>query len=295
MFKKQSKLDIFILISSNLLLGIMVIAVLIPLIYVIIASVTDPTTLINSGISFNPTKWMIDGYKRVLKDGSLLLGFKNSLVYSVLFSFISVVVTLLVAYPLSRAGFVGKKFIMSIFVFTMFFGGGLIPTYLLVKNLNMLDTMWSIVLPGAVNVWNIILCRTYFQGIPKELREAAIVDGSSDIQYFFKILLPLCKPIIAVLALWQFVAQWNSFFDAMMYLKSATLQPLQIILRSILVQMQPNPGMLSDTAQDTAQRQQISELVKYACIVISSLPLMLMYPFFQKYFEKGVLVGSIKG
>lgn len=295
MFKKQSKLDIFILISSNVLLGIMVIAVLIPLIYVIIASVTDPTTLINSGISFNPTKWMIDGYKRVLKDGSLLLGFKNSLVYSVLFSFISVVVTLLVAYPLSRAGFVGKKFIMSIFVFTMFFGGGLIPTYLLVKNLNMLDTMWSIVLPGAVNVWNIILCRTYFQGIPKELREAAIVDGSSDIQYFFKILLPLCKPIIAVLALWQFVAQWNSFFDAMMYLKSATLQPLQIILRSILVQMQPNPGMISDTAQDTAQRQQISELVKYACIVISSLPLMLMYPFFQKYFEKGVLVGSIKG
>ena len=295
MFKKQSKLDIFILISSNVLLGIMVIAVLIPLIYVVIASVTDPTTLINSGISFNPTKWMIDGYKRVLKDGSLLLGFKNSLVYSVLFSFISVVVTLLVAYPLSRAGFVGKKFIMSIFVFTMFFGGGLIPTYLLVKNLNMLDTMWSIVLPGAVNVWNIILCRTYFQGIPKELREAAIVDGSSDIQYFFKILLPLCKPIIAVLALWQFVAQWNSFFDAMMYLKSATLQPLQIILRSILVQMQPNPGMISDTAQDTAQRQQISELVKYACIVISSLPLMLMYPFFQKYFEKGVLVGSIKG
>jgi len=295
MFKKQSKLDIFILISSNVLLGIMVIAVLIPLIYVIIASVTDPTTLVNSGISFNPTKWMIDGYKRVLKDGSLLLGFKNSLVYSVLFAFISVVVTLLVAYPLSRAGFVGKKFIMSIFVFTMFFGGGLIPTYLLVKNLNMLDTMWSIVLPGAVNVWNIILCRTYFQGIPKELREAAIVDGSSDIQYFFKILLPLCKPIIAVLALWQFVAQWNSFFDAMMYLKSATLQPLQIILRSILVQMQPNPGMLSDTAQDTAQRQQISELVKYACIVISSLPLMLMYPFFQKYFEKGVLVGSIKG
>jgi len=295
MFKKQSKLDIFILISSNVLLGIMVLAVLVPLIYVIIASVTDPTYLVNNGISLNPAKWMLDGYKRVLKDGSLLLGFKNSLVYSVLFALISVVVTLLVAYPLSRDGFVGKKFIMSIFVFTMFFGGGLIPTYLLVKDLNMLDTMWSIVLPGAVNVWNIILCRTYFQGIPKELREAAIVDGSSDIQYFFKILLPLCKPIIAVLALWQFVAQWNSFFDAMMYLKSASLQPLQIILRSILVQMQPNPGMLSDTAQDTAQRQQMSELVKYACIVISSLPLMLMYPFFQKYFEKGVLVGSIKG
>jgi len=295
MFNKQSKLDKFILTLSNVTLGIMVLVVLIPLVYVVIASFTEPTSLINNGISLNPSQWMFDGYKRVLKDGSLLLGFKNSLFYSVSFSIISVGVTLFAGYPLSREGFVGKKFFMTIFVITMFFGGGLIPTYLLVKNLNMLDTVWSIILPGSINVWNLILCRTYFQGIPKELREAAIVDGSSEVQYFFKILLPLCKPIIAVLVLYQFVAQWNSYFDAMIYLKSAVLQPLQIILRSILVQMQPVPGMLSDTAKDTAQRQQMSELVKYACIVISSLPLMLMYPFFQKYFEKGVLVGSIKG
>lgn len=294
MYKKHSKIDRLILISNNTLLAFIALIVLVPLIYVIIASFTDPNVLLNSGISFNPSKWTIQGYTRVLKDGSILVAFKNSLLYSVAFSFISVVVTMLAAYPLSRNDFVGKKLIMTIFVITMFFSGGLIPTYLVVKNLNMLDTVWAILLPGAINVWNIILCRTYFQGIPKELREAAVVDGSSDVQYFFRILLPLCKPIIAVLALYQFVGQWNSYFDAMIYLKSAALQPLQIVLRSILVQMQPRPGMMQD-AQDTAQLQLISEMVKYSCIVISSLPLILMYPFFQKYFEQGVLVGSIKG
>jgi putative aldouronate transport system permease protein len=293
---KQSKLDKVMLFMNNVVLVIIVLAVLIPLVYVLVASVTNPTTLINSGISLNPTQWTFQGYSRVFKDGSLLLGFRNSLFYSVTYAAISVVFTLFAGYPLSRSDFVGKKFIMTIFVITMFFSGGLIPTYLLVKNLNMLDTVWSIILPGSISVWNIILCRTYFQGIPKELREAAIVDGSSDMQYFFKILLPLCKPIIAVLVLYQFVAQWNSYFDAMIYLKSAAMQPLQIILRSILVQMQPNPAMMgAGSAQDTAQRQQLSELLKYACIVISSLPLLLMYPFFQKYFEQGVLAGSIKG
>lgn len=296
MFKKQSKLDKVILVFNYVVLAIIVLVVLIPLIYVIIASVTNPTTLVNSGISFNPLKWTFQGYNRVFKDGSLLLGFRNSFFYSTAYSVISVIVTLFAGYPLSRDGFVGKKFIMTIFLITMFFSGGLIPTYLLIKDLNMLDSVWSILLPGSINVMNIILARTYFQSIPNALREAAIIDGTSEMQYFFKILLPLCKPIIAVLVLYQFVAQWNSYFDAMIYLKSAALQPLQIILRSILVQMQPNPGMMgAGSAQDAAQRQQLAELLKYACIVVSSLPLLLMYPFFQKYFEKGVMMGSIKG
>ena len=296
MFKKQSKLDKVILVLNNVILALIVLVVLIPLIYVLIASVTSPTTLVNSGISLNPAKWNFQGYSHVLKDGSLLLGFKNSLIYSVGYAVISVGVTIFAGYPLSRSDFVGRKFIMTIFLITMFFSGGLIPTYLLIKDLNMLDTVWSILLPGSINVMNIILARTYFQSIPKELREAATVDGATEMQYFVKILLPLCKPIIAVLVLYQFVAQWNSYFDAMIYLKSAAMQPLQIILRSILVQMQPNPGMMgAGTAQDQAQRQQLSELLKYACIVVSSLPLLLMYPFFQKYFEKGVMIGSIKG
>ena len=294
MFKHQTRADKAILTTNGIILTIIVFAILIPLIYVILASFTNPATLLNSGITLNPSKWTLQGYSRVFKDGSLLIGFRNSLFYSTAFSIISVTITLFAAYPLSRKDFVGRKLMMTLFIITMFFGGGLIPTYLLVKNLNMLDTIWAILLPGAVNVWNIILARAYFQGIPDELREAAIVDGTSEIQFFFKILLPLSKPIIAVLVLYQFVAQWNSYFDAMIYLKSENLQPLQIVLRSILVQMQPRPGMIQD-AQNTAQLQQIAEMVKYSSIVISSLPLIIIYPFFQKYFEKGVMVGSIKG
>jgi len=294
MFKHQTRADKVILTTNGIILALIVFAILIPLIYVIMASFTNPATLLNSGITLNPSKWTLQGYSRVFKDGSLLIGFRNSLFYSTAFSLISVTITLFAAYPLSRKDFVGRKLMMALFIITMFFGGGLIPTYLLVKNLNMLDTIWAILLPGAVNVWNIILARAYFQGIPDELREAAIVDGTSEIQFFFKILLPLSKPIIAVLVLYQFVAQWNSYFDAMIYLKSENLQPLQIVLRSILVQMQPRPGMIQD-AQNTAQLQQIAEMVKYSSIVISSLPLIIIYPFFQKYFEKGVMVGSIKG
>jgi putative aldouronate transport system permease protein len=294
MFKQQTKTDKIILTTNGIIMTLIVLAVLGPLIYVVMASFTNPNTLLNSGLTLNPAKWTFRGYLRVFKDGSILTGFRNSLFYSTAFSIISVSITVLAAYPLSRKDFVGRKVIMTIFIITMFFSGGLIPTYLLVKNLNMLDTIWAILLPGAVNVWNIILARAYFQGIPNELREAAVIDGTSEMQYFFRILLPLSKPIIAVLVLYQFVGQWNSYFDAMIYLKSDNLQPLQIVLRSILVQMQPRPGMFED-AQNTAQLQQLAEMVKYACIVISSLPLIIIYPFFQKYFEKGVMVGSIKG
>ncbi|MGZ4159885.1 MAG: carbohydrate ABC transporter permease [Neobacillus sp.] len=294
MFKNQTKIDKLILTTNGIVMTLIVLAILGPLVYVVMASFTDPTTLLSKGLTLNPLKFTLQGYIRIFKDGSILTGFRNSLFYSTAFSIISVTLTLFAAYPLSRKDFVGRKVIMTIFIITMFFGGGLIPTYLLVKNLNMLDTIWAILIPGAVNVWNIILARAYFQGIPSELREAAIVDGTSEVQYFFKILLPLSKPIIAVLILYQFVGQWNSYFDAMIYLKSDSLQPLQIILRSILVQMQPRPGMMQD-AQNTAQLQQIAEMVKYSSIVISSLPLIIIYPFFQKYFEKGVMVGSIKG
>jgi putative aldouronate transport system permease protein len=293
-FKQQTKTDKTILTMNAIIMTLIVLAILLPLIYVVMASFTDPNTLLNSGLTLNPAKLTLQGYIRVFKDGSILTGFRNSLFYSTAFSIISVGITLFAAYPLSRKDFVGRKVLMTIFILTMFFGGGLIPTYLLVKDLHMLDTIWAIIIPGAVNVWNIILARAYFQGVPTELREAALMDGTSEMQYFFKILLPLSKPIIAVLVLYQFVGQWNSYFDAMIYLKSDNLQPLQIVLRSILVQMQPRPGMIQD-AQNTEQLQQISEMVKYSSIVISSLPLILIYPFFQKYFEKGVMVGSIKG
>lgn len=294
MYKNLTKTDRVILFLNNVLLVLIVLCVLIPLIYVVIASFTQPSTLLNNGLTLNPASWTLEGYKRVFKDSEMIIGFRNSMFYSAAFAFISIALTLFAAYPLSRENFVGRKPLMTFFVITMFFNGGLIPTYLVVKNLNMLDTVWSILLPGAINVWNLVLARTYFQNIPKELREASTVDGANDTQYFFKILMPLCKPIIAVLVLYQFVGQWNSYFDAMIYLKSANLQPLQIVLRSILVQNQPSMNMGTNAA-DTAQLQQIAQMIKYSSIVISSLPLILMYPFFQKYFEKGIMVGSIKG
>lgn len=182
---------------------------------------------------------------------------------------------------------------MTLFIITMFFGGGLVPTYLLVKNLGLLNTPWAVIIPGAVNVWNIILSRTFFKGVPNELREAANVDGASEMRIFLSIVLPLSKPIIFVLALYAFVGQWNSYFDAMIYLDNPNLHPLQLVLRSILIQNQVDPSMISDQLA-MAEMKRLSEIIKYAAIVISSLPLLIMYPFFQKYFEKGVMVGSLK-
>ena len=264
------------------------------MIYIILASFIDPIVLQNSGITFDFSKWTLTAYERVMSNAQIWVGFKNALIYSILFTIISVIVTLLAAYPMSRDDFKGKGFFNTIFVITMFFGGGLIPTYLLISNLGMLDTIWAILLPGAFSVWNMIIARTYYQGIPKDLQEAAEIDGANEMVYFFKILLPVCTPIIATIAMWQFVGMWNSYFDAMIYLNSASKQPLQLVLRSILIQNQPEPGMVSDM-QSTAERARLAELLKYATIIISSLPLMIMYPFFQKYFDSGIMAGAVKG
>ncbi|MGM9538337.1 MAG: carbohydrate ABC transporter permease [Candidatus Onthomonas sp.] len=276
------------------ILGVFVLAVLIPLIYVILASFIDPVVLTNQGISFNPDDWTLEGYRRVLQDPMIVRGFINSFLYSTVFALFSALVCLLAAYPLSIPQFVGRKVFNTFFLITMFFGGGLMPTYLLISNMGLINNPLALILPGAVNVWNIILARTYFKSIPGELHEAAMLDGANDIQYFFKILIPLCKPIIMVLILYQFVGMWNSYFDAMIYLEDSTLQPLQLVIRSILVQNTPRPGMVSD-AQNAAMMAKIAEQLKYSTIVVSSLPLLVMYPFFQKYFEKGVMMGSVKG
>lgn len=295
--KKRQKLslsDRLILNSGYILLGIFLLAIIVPLIYVIVASFMDPVVLSSEGITFDFSKWSLEGYKRVLKDDMLLRGFLNSVFYSVSYSVISVAVTLMAAYPLSKEEFVGRKFVNTLYVITMFLGGGLIPTYLLIDKLNLLNTVWAILLPGAINVWNIMLAKTYFKTLPRELREASAIDGASEIKHFFKIVLPVSKPIIAVLMLYQFVGQWNSYFDAMIYIDDTNLQPLQLVIRSILIQNAPSTGMIADI-QGMAEMSKISELLKYSTIVVSSLPLLVMYPFFQKYFDKGIMVGSIKG
>ncbi len=291
---KLSKADKGILAIGYLLLGGFVVIILIPLFFVIVASFMDPNVLSNQGISLDFSHWTLDGYRRVLDNKMIGSGFINSMIYSFSFAFLSLIVCILAAYPLSKRDFVGRSFFNIFFVITMFFGGGLMPTYLLVNRLNMINTIWAIILPNAVNVWNIILIRTYYQSIPPELREASAVDGASELMHFTRILLPVCKPILAVILLWQFVGMWNSYFDPMIYLDEASLQPLQLVLRSILIKNTPEPGMIADI-QNIAEMSKLAELLKYSTIVVSSLPLLIMYPFFQKYFEKGVMIGSVKG
>ncbi len=293
-FAKQPREDRAILTFGYIVLGLFLVAIIVPVIYIILASFIDPVTLQNKGLTFDFSKWTLTAYERVMSNSQIWVGFKNALVYSVLFTALSVVITLLAAYPMSRSDFKGRGFFNTIFVITMFFGGGLIPTYLLISDLGMLDTIWAILLPGAFSVWNMIIARTYYRGIPQDLQEAAEIDGANEMVYFFKVLLPVCTPIIATIAMWQFVGMWNSYFDAMIYLNSASKQPLQLVLRSILIQNQPEPGMVADM-QSTAERAQLAELLKYATIIISSLPLMIMYPFFQKYFDNGIMAGAVKG
>ncbi|MBM6383224.1 carbohydrate ABC transporter permease [Paenibacillus illinoisensis] len=290
---KPTGLDRLILALNAIFLTCAVLVVVVPLIYIVIASFMDPTVLLNQGLSFNVSDWSLDGYQMILSNPAMIRGFANAVLYSVSFALVTVAVSICAGYALSEERLAGRGFFMVLFIITMFFGGGLIPTYLLVRNLGMLDTIWAIIIPGAVNVWNIILSRTFFKGVPRELKEAANVDGASDMKIFFQIVIPLSKPIIFVLALYAFVGQWNSYFDAMIYLDNPNLHPLQLVLRSILIQNQAAPGMISDQLA-MAELKRLSEMIKYSAIVISSLPLIIMYPFFQKYFEKGVMVGSLK-
>lgn len=289
-----TKFDKRMLFVNKLIIAFLVLITVVPMIYILLASFMDPQALLTKGISFDPKDWTVEGYQRVFSDKSIIRGFFNSLFYSFSFAILTVFLSVLTAYPLSKKDLVGKKWINLFLIFTMFFGGGLVPTYLLIKDLGMLNTIWAIIVPGALNVWNIILARTYFQGIPDELLEAAYIDGANDIQIFVKIMVPLAKPIMFVLFLYAFVGQWNSYFDAMIYTKDPSLEPLQLVLRKILIQSEPGKDMIgAQVAMNEMKR--IAEMIKYATIVISSLPLIVMYPFFQKYFDKGIMAGSLKG
>ncbi|SFL46363.1 putative aldouronate transport system permease protein [Gracilibacillus orientalis] len=289
----NSETDKVLLFINKILLVVVVLIVTLPLLYVLLGSFLQPDVLLTKGLSFDPKHWTVDGYVRIFNDGSIVRGFINSILYSTGFTLVSVGFTILAGYSLSIDNLVGKKIIMLYFLFTMFFNGGMVPVYLLVKDLGLLNSPWAIILPGAITVWNIILARTFFKGLPNELKEAARIDGASDAKIFISIILPLAKPIIFVLALYSFIGQWNAYFDAMIYLEDKSLYPLQLVLRDILIQNEIEPGMIGDQLA-RAELQRIAEMIKYSAIVIASLPLMIMYPFFQKYFEKGVMVGSLK-
>lgn len=292
--KKTFTQDNAVRFFSNVILIALFLLIIVPVVYILLCSIMDPATRSSVGVSFDPKHWSLEGYTRVFQDDNIWRGFRNSFLYSIGYTAISVVVTLFVAYPLSREDFMGGKFLNALFVFTMFFGGGLMPTYLLMDQLNLVNTVWAILLPNAFSVWNMMLARSYYKSVPKELREAAEVDGANDIQYFFKVLIPVCTPIIAVLCLYQFVAMWNAYFDPMIYLDDPGLQPLQLVIRAILVENQINPNLVGDM-EKLAETARLADLLKYSTIVISSVPLLLMYPFFSKYFEKGIMIGSVKG
>ena len=289
----QDKVVYFV---NYVLLALLLVIVLYPIIYIVSCFFSSGDALMSAKVRFLPVEPTLESYETVFEYDSIWTGYLNSIVYTVSGTALSIALTLLAAYPLSRDDFRGKKFFTVLFVFTMMFNGGLIPTYLLVKNLNLTDTMWAVILPTAVSAYNMIVARTFFkQSIPKEMLEAAEIDGCTDFRFFCKIVLPLSAPIVAVLCLWVAVGLWNSYFNPMIYINSESKYPLQLVLRKILLMSQVDFTAASVDPEKLAKNQYLSEMLKYGTIVISSLPLMIIYPFVQKYFVKGVMIGSVKG
>ena len=277
-----------------LFLVIVLLIVLYPVVYIVSASFSDPNAVTAGKVWLYPVDFSLRGYQVTFQNPQIVTGYLNSLFYTVVGTFISVVLTVFVAYPLSRRDLYGSNFLMFFITFTLIFSGGLIPTYLVVKQLGMIDTRWALLIPQAVAAFQVIIARTFFRAtIPEELVEAAELDGCNDLQFLWAVVLPLSKPIIAVLALMYAVSQWNGYFDALIYLKSSDLQPLQIVLRNILILNTTASGSMDAAA--LAQRRQLADLLKYCLVVVGSVPVLLIYPFVQRYFVKGILIGSIKG
>jgi putative aldouronate transport system permease protein len=245
-------------------------------------------------VSFWPVDFSLVAYREVVTNPQVLQGYYNSLIYAGVGTLISVTLTVAIAYPLSRVTFFGRNVLMSLLLFTMLFSGGLIPTYMVVQDLGMLNTRWALLIPNAIGVWQVIIARTFFQhSIPNELHEAAMLDGASELRFLWSVVLPLSKPLIAVLALMYAILQWNSYFDALVYLKDPDLFPLQIVLRNIII-LNTTTAASGDIGQGLDQRE-LANVLKYALIVVSSLPVLLIYPFIARHFTKGVMVGAIKG
>lgn len=287
-------MDHLYIILVHILSFISIVCILIPLIFILAASFSSPKALLSARVFFWPVEPNLDGYKMVLENKFLVSGFTNSMLYTVVGTVINLVMTVLAAYPLSRRDLAVRNPVMVLFTFTMLFNGGMIPSYLLMKNLGILDTMWVMVLPGAISVWNLIITRTYFQtSIPLEIYESANIDGCDDFRFLIKMVIPLSMPILAVNVLLYAVGHWNAYFNAMLYLNTNTRFPLQLVLRQILVNMD-TAGMTLNAA-DQLEKQEMKYLLQYSSIVVGTVPVMLLYPFVQRYFVKGIMVGAIKG
>lgn len=280
------------IIIAVLLIAI-VIAVIYPLWFIIIASFSDPTLVSQGKVVLFPKGINWQGYAKILQDERIWTGYRNTILYSVLGTAVNLVVTLPAAFALSRAEFKPRRVLLFLFTFTMFFGGGLIPSYLLMKQLGILNSIWVFILPGAFNVYNMIITRSFFEtSIPEELHDAAQVDGLGYFGYFLKIVLPLSGAIVAVVGLYYFVGHWNDYFTGLIYIQDLDKQPLQNILQMILLSNQTQQGAVSMSAM---QSQNFADQIKFGVIIVSTLPLLIIYPFLQKYFNKGVMIGAVKG
>lgn len=296
---KRCREDVIFDTVIFIILTLILFIVAYPLYWVIISSFSDPTAVSAGKVLLRPMGFTLKGYAEVFKNSQVMRGFFNSIVITFVGVCVNLAVTLPTAYALSRDNFSGKKPITVFYMITMFFGGGMIPTYLVVKNMQLLNTIWALVLPGCLSVYNMIVARTFFKSnISEELYEAGEIDGCTQSRFFFQIALPLSKAIIAIMVLYYGVGHWNSYFSALLYISDQDKYPLQLVLRNILI---TNQTALSQTATTAAARaalqeqQQLIDVMKYSLIIISSVPVLIMYPLVQKHFVKGVMIGSVKG
>lgn len=295
LFKQEYKSSLAI----YAILTVFCVIMLYPLIYVISSSISNPGDVYAGDITLLPKHISFVSYEKVFNNENIMSGYLNTILYTVVGTLISMFLSFTAAYPLSRKDLAGRGVLMMIFVITMFFSGGLIPLYIVVNSLNMTDTMWGFILPGALSVWNVIVIRTYISSsIPFELQESALIDGAGGFSIFIKIIMPLCKPIIAVMLLFNIVGYWNSYFNALIFLSDEQKFPLQMVLRNILIESDITKmvGGGGGGSQETLYQQaMLGESIKYSSIVVSTLPILFIYPFISKYFEKGLMVGGLKG
>ncbi|MBE7054757.1 MAG: carbohydrate ABC transporter permease [Ruminococcaceae bacterium] len=283
--------NVFVLIVVSFVF----IITLYPLIYIVSASFSSARAVSTGQVVLWPVDFSIEGYRAVFENRDIGRSYVNTIFYTCLGTFINVAVTMMAAYPLARRDLRGRSAFSFIFTFTMLFNGGMVPTYLVIKRLGMIDSIWSLVLPNAISVYNMIVARTFIQNnIPNEMLEASQIDGCSDAQYFFKMVLPLSKTVIAVITLFYAVSHWNSFFNAFLYINDRSKYPLQIILREILVASKIDANMVMDE-ETMAAKQGLAELLKFSLIIVATAPILCVYPFIQRYFVKGVMIGSVKG
>lgn len=294
-FRYMSTGDKIFTVAIYVILSLLLVIILYPLIYVISASFSDPQAVISGRVVLWPVNVTVKGYAAVFQNHNILTGFLNSFFYLIVGVALNIVMTMLCAYPLSRKEFKAGGFFSLFFVFTMYFSGGMVPTYILVNNLGLINTRWAMIIPTAMSTYNMIICRTYIvNSIPDELYEASQMDGCTPFKYMMKVILPLSKPIMAVLVLYYGVAKWNDYFNALLYLYKTNLQPLTIVMRDILIMSQVDMTKVTD-ASAVAKMQGMSELLKYSTMVVASVPVMLLYPLIQKHLVKGVMIGAVKG